>query len=475
VLACAFLIGGFLDIFHTMSFKGMPDFFAPNGASIPTTYWVIARLIMALGFLWTACIKPDKTTGVSRWIALITSLSVSFVLIYIVTFHSDLLPKVYIEGTGLTPLKIQAEYAIIAVQAIAVVLSVSEFRKTGSTASIMFATALIISIFSELCFTLYISVFDMYNLAGHIFKIIAYSIMFNILFMQNIKLPYERLEKADILLKRHADTLEEEIERARLKIMEANSQLYKDIELAREIQQSILPERKLIYTGLEFYSALVPCKSLSGDFFNVFQIDEENIGFYLADVSGHGISSAIITIFNDRTILANKLDTYRQQILLSPSMALADLFRQFNSSRFPDEMYMLMFYGVYNSRTRELTYCSAGLNTRPVALSGSKVYNLVNKDTFPICKMGEYLQPAYSDKKLQLKPGDRILLYSDGLVEAVNREGIAFSDQRLMEILECNLYKSAEGLYYEIFDRFSCFVLDKKLEDDVSILLVNVL
>lgn len=305
-------------------------------------------------------------------------------------------------------------------------------------------------------------------------KIIAYSVMYNILFVQNIRLPYERLEKADAMLKQHANTLEREVERVKLKITETNSQLYKDIELARDIQQSMLPERTIIFPGTTIYSSLIPCESLSGDFFNVFNVDDENIGFYLADVSGHGISSAIITIFNDRTILANKLDAYRKEILLSPARTLDDLFRQFNGSKFPDEMYMLMFYGVYNIRTKALTYASAGLNTHPILLSGTRVYNLENRDPFPICKMGEYLQPEYKNKRIQLRPGDRILLYSDGLVEAVNREGTAFSDHRLMQILRSNRHISAERLYYEIFDRFSCFVLDQKLEDDVSILLLDV-
>ncbi|HOO11825.1 MAG TPA: MASE3 domain-containing protein, partial [Bacillota bacterium] len=111
VLACIFFIGGFLDIFHTLSYKGMPDFFVPNGAAIPTTYWVIARLVMAVGFLWSACIKPGRIARISRWFLLALSLAVSVLFFYIVTFRIDMLPEVYIEGQGLTPLKIQAEYA----------------------------------------------------------------------------------------------------------------------------------------------------------------------------------------------------------------------------------------------------------------------------------------------------------------------------------------------------------------------------
>jgi sigma-B regulation protein RsbU (phosphoserine phosphatase) len=133
-----------------------------------------------------------------------------------------------------------------------------------------------------------------------------------------------------------------------------------------------------------------------------------------------------------------------------------------------------MFYGVYNRRTRKLTYSSAGLNTRPVVISGNRVYNLETKNPFPICKVGSYYNPEYRDIKLALKAGDRILLYSDGLVEAVNREGTAFSEKRLMQILENSKQADSLSLYYEIFDRFSCFVLDRKLEDDVTILLAEI-
>lgn len=475
LLACAFLIGSFLDILHTLSYEGMPDFFVSSNSSIPITYWVFARFIMAAGFLLAIYTPPEKTTRISRWLALGLSLFVSLALFYIVTFRIDVLPAFFIEGQGLTPLKIFAEYIIIALQTLAIALSLREYKKIGDRTNLLFATALIISVFSELCFTLYINVYDMYNLVGHIFKIVSYSILFNVLFIQNVRHPYEQLERAEALQKKHARTLEHEIDKAKFEIMKTNSKLYNDIELAREIQQSMLPERKLGCPGIDFYSAFIPCESLSGDFFNVFCIDEENVGFYLVDVSGHGIPSAMITIFTDRTILSNKLETQRKEVLLRPSKVLADLFEQFNTSRFPDEMYLLIFYGVYNSRTRELSYSSAGLNTQPLLLSGPNIYSLVTKSPFPICKMAPYYKPEYRNSKLSLKPGDRILIYSDGLVESVNRAGKAFGETRLMEILKNSTGLDARDLYFEIFDRFSCFVLDEKVEDDVTILMADIL
>lgn len=475
VLAITFFITGFIDIFHTLCYKGMPDFFGPSCVYRATAFWVIARSVMAIGFFIAMLTDENKTAKLSRWVMLVLATSVILWVFNTVTFRPHLLPAFYIEGQGLTNQKLVAEFLIILLQGITAALSLLEYRRTGNKISVIFASALIINIFSGLSFALYTGIYDLYNLMGHIYKILTYSIMFNILFVYNIRLPYEKLNKAKQLLKNQASNLELEVERAKEQVINANRRLYRDMEHAREIQQSMLPERWLQLDGIEFYSALIPCEKLSGDFYNIFEIDRDNIGVYLVDVSGHGISSAIMTIFADRTILTNKLITYKQQLLLSPSAVLEDLFKLYNTTKFPPEMYLLMFYGVYNKKTRQFTYASAGLNTQPFIISGTSLIQLEVEDAFPICKMGEYYRPRYTDGKLTLNPGDKIFLYSDGLVEAANREGVPFGMDRLVDILISNSLKSSEEIFYEVFDRFSCFVLDKKLKDDVTFVLMHVL
>jgi sigma-B regulation protein RsbU (phosphoserine phosphatase) len=474
ILSFTFLTIGSLDLFHTLYYKGMPDFITSSCASKATAFWVFSRLIMSFGFLFTMVAKENGTCRISRWLVLTASCFISIIVFYLVVFRQDLMPEFYVDGRGLTPIKIYSEYFIIALQAVTVLIAIREYSRTSNRGSIIFATALIVSIFSELCFTLYISVYDMYNFIGHIYKIMAYSIMFNLLFIQNVRLPYQKLKAADQILKNHAKTLEREVARTREQINETNKKLYRDIEYAREIQQSMLPERELNFGEAEFFSVLIPSETLSGDFYNIFEIDDDNIGLYVVDVSGHGISSAIMTIFADRTILTNRFNSYKQQLLLSPSMVLEDMFTLYNNSNFPVEMYLLMFYGVYNKRTREFTYSSAGMNTQPVILSGQDIKILESDGAFPICKMGKFIQPDYKDNKLKLRSEDRIFIYSDGLTEAVNREGVPFTSERLMRILQNNHKMNAQDLYYEVFDRFSCFVLDRKLEDDVTLLLMQV-
>lgn len=473
LLAFIFLTIGTIDTFHTLYYEGMPEFFTPSCACKATAFWIISRLIMSVGFLLAVILNKDKSSRISRWFIPVLSLLVSSAVFYLVIFRQDIVPEFYIEGQGLTPLKIYAEYVVIFLQVVTAALHFREYSQTGNRSSIIFSTAFIISIFSELCFTLYVSVYDLYNFMGHIYKIISYSVMFNVLFIQNVRLPYQKLKEADLILKNHAKTLEREVSRARDQIFDTNKKLYRDIEYAREIQQSMLPGRKLGFGEVEFLSSLIPNQMLSGDFYNVFEIDDSNIGVYVVDVSGHGISSAIMTIFLDRTLLSNKLDPYKQQLLLSPAQVLDDLFSLYNNSNFPAEMYMLMFYGVFNRTTGEFTYSSAGLNTQPLYMSGQKITVLECDTAFPICKMGKFIQPSFRNSILKLNPGDRIFIYSDGLTEAMNREEMPFTEERLMGILRRNRTLSAEELFYEVFDRFTCFVLDRKLEDDVTLMLIQ--
>jgi sigma-B regulation protein RsbU (phosphoserine phosphatase) len=473
ILALTFLTISFIDIFHTLSYKGMPIFFTPSSAPKATTFWVISRLLTAIGLFTAALVRRNAKYVISRWLVLALSCIISAVVFYVVTYVPEVLPDFYIDGVGLTPAKIGLEYLIITIQAITAAICLNEYNKTKDRNAVIFASALIISIFSELCFTLYISVYDLYNLMGHVYKVIAYLIMFNLLFVQNIRMPYLRLQTADRMLKDHAKTLGKEVAKTRAQIMEANARLYRDIEYARQIQSSMLPDRILSLGGMNFFSDLIPSESLSGDFINIFEIDDNNIGLYIVDVSGHGISSAIMTIYADRTIMANKFNHYKQELLLSPSGVLSDLFTLYNNSSFPDEMYLLMFYGIYNSKSRKFTYATAGLNTQPILINNKGVSFLEADGAFPICRMGNYIQPAYTNTVLTMNPGDRIFLYSDGLTESVNRDDKPFGSERLMKILNSSSSLSARDLYYEIFDRFSCFVLDKKLQDDVTLLLIE--
>ena len=134
---------------------------------------------------------------------------------------------------------------------------------------------------------------------------------------------------------------------------------------------------------------------------NVFQIDKERVGIYIADVSGHGVSASMLTIFIISTL--NKKNH-------SPSRALYRLFKQFNAGDFDKDSYITMFYGIYNTRTGIFTYANAGHNCAPVIISRTELKRLC-KPGIPISNWVD--SPSYHDSTIQLDTGDKLFLYTE--------------------------------------------------------------
>jgi len=108
---------------------------------------------------------------------------------------------------------------------------------------------------------------------------------------------------------------------------------------------------------------------VSGDFCNVFKIDNDNIGFYIGDVSGHGVPAAMLTIFLNQTVKTLLEMETNELNKISPAMVLENIYRSFNSTNFDENVYIVMIYAVYNRHTQVLTYSSAGLNVSPILIN----------------------------------------------------------------------------------------------------------
>ncbi|MDD4297479.1 MAG: SpoIIE family protein phosphatase [Ruminiclostridium sp.] len=196
-------------------------------------------------------------------------------------------------------------------------------------------------------------------------------------------------------------TKEKELEN---KILNQNIQLQQDLETARKLQMQLLP-RDIHFPCLDYALLYNPCAELSGDMVNVFKIDEEHIGIYIADVSGHGVPASMLTIF---------LISILNKKTRSPSRALYRLFKQFNSSDFDKDSYITVFYGIYNTSTCVLSYSNAGHNCVPIICGKDGVQKLF----MPSVPVSNWLdKPKYYDAAVYLQPGDRFFLYTDGVTD----------------------------------------------------------
>ncbi len=202
ILACASLAVGLIDFAHMLSFAGMPDWVTPAGPEKAINFWLAARLLFALALLtvalrpWTPLRAPGRRYGL-----LAAALAISVLVYWIGLFHQDSLPHTFITGQGLTPLKIAAEYLIVAILAVAAVLFWRQIRLGKSREALGLFSVAVITSLSELSFTLYSDVTDVFNLLGHVYKIVAYVILYRTVFVGSVREPFRRVIEAEDALR----------------------------------------------------------------------------------------------------------------------------------------------------------------------------------------------------------------------------------------------------------------------------------
>lgn len=206
------------------------------------------------------------------------------------------------------------------------------------------------------------------------------------------------------------------------KVVEQNRKLQADLNMARKLQCSLLP-RQLPNDKVKFSFIYTPCETLGGDFLDIYSIDADNIGLYIADVSGHGVSASMLTIFLRSSM--NKKAT-------SPSHALNELFSRFNADNFDHDLYISLFYAVINTSKKTITYSNAGLNVPPI-LFGKDRFELLRIPGIPISNWVE--DPDYKETSVNLESGNKLFFYTDGIIEMMNSRKEMFGEERLLELL----------------------------------------
>jgi sigma-B regulation protein RsbU (phosphoserine phosphatase) len=289
-----------------------------------------------------------------------------------------------------------------------------------------------------------------------------------------VQKPYFALSKAQEELKNYAENLDNIVAQRTQELKQINNKLIEDLNYARDIQRSMMPVSFPQEPEVSFESRYYPAERVSGDFYNIFKLDDQQIGLYIGDVSGHGVPAAMLTIFLNQSIKPTDQIEYNKYVVNSPSAVLDHIYSSFNKTNFREDVYMVMFYAIYNFKTRQLTYSSAGLNVVPLVLHASGKVEELRATGFPICKFAEFYSPEYHDHVLTLDRGDRILFYTDGLVEAEGKEKKRYSTTRLKNLIENNhsesIYRLTEIISNDVFS----YMDGKQLEDDVTYFMMQI-
>mgnify|MGYP001263497207 CR=1 FL=1 len=245
-----------------------------------------------------------------------------------------------------------------------------------------------------------------------------------------------------------------------LELIEKNRKMSNDLLFAKRLQRRILPKGG-IYGNLKIDHLYKPSEMLSGDMFDIFYIDGDNIGIYICDVVGHGITASMMTMFVRQTMRAIKDD------ILSPSKALEQLHQRFITLNLGVDKYFTIFYAIYNIENRNLKYSNAGHNCIPIKYNSNE-FSLLKTNGFPISLI--FNEVEYNEDQINLNIGDKILLYTDGITEVKNIDGEEFGIERVIKIIE----EDKENVLNRIVESVENFRWGDQ-EDDFAMVLMEVL
>lgn len=258
----------------------------------------------------------------------------------------------------------------------------------------------------------------------------------------------------------------------RSKIVSQNQSMLKDLEVARQLQNSLLLEKLPVNNFVRFDAIYHPCYSVGGDFYDVFMLNDDKVAFYIADVSGHGVSAAMLTVFIAQAIrsIINASDSN-----ITPNDILFDACRQFVDIKLDHHLYITAWVGIYDSKNGELSYCNAGHVSSPILeLDGE--WERLNAPGFPICSWVE--MPDYKSITKRVSKGSKLLMYSDGLSDIWRlKESVLEENDEMDTPDKVALYHlindGFEDCLKNIFRAVTKSIDIKNIKDDVAMLLME--
>lgn len=189
-----------VDMFHTLSFAGMPDLVTPSGTEKAINFWLVGRGLAAVTLVVVALLPNQRVSRASWYRGLATVLIVSGAVGWLGMHHPQWWPDTYIEGQGLTRLKISIELVLCATYVVAAVMLFRRARRESSRELVWLAAAAWAMALAELYFTMYAQVTDTANLLGHVYKAIAYLMVYRAIFVVGVQSPYLSLMREKALL-----------------------------------------------------------------------------------------------------------------------------------------------------------------------------------------------------------------------------------------------------------------------------------
>ncbi len=245
--------------------------------------------------------------------------------------------------------------------------------------------------------------------------------------------------------------------------------LQKEMQVAQEIQQTLLPAAFPEIEGYEIASYYEAAKEVGGDYFDFVEVDKDTLGIVVADVSGKGVPGSLVM-----TMIRTALRTEARG-----NKNAADVLSRVNDFVMNDMkrgMFVTIFYVILDSHTRTISYASAGHNPMILYRSKTEKSYYLNPRGFPIginLPDPSLFRSSIVSDTLQLREGDVLLIYTDGVTEAMNPHRDKFSDERFLSVIRQNGHQKVDPLVDKIREAITAFTEGYAQNDDITLVAIR--
>ena len=257
-------------------------------------------------------------------------------------------------------------------------------------------------------------------------------------------------------------------------IKSSYEKVQEELESAARLQRNLLPESKTNALPIKLDWLFSPASHIGGDFFNYF-VDDQYLCFYHIDIAGHGISAAMYGIYLNRLLLPAKqnkcglvhqkdTDFYTDSVAVVSALN-QELCRPGNDS----SGYLTMVYGVINRKTGQGELCRAGHPCPFISHTDGRLSTLQNGN-LPV---GLFATAEYQSQTFQIRPGERLIMYSDGVTDCVNSHQEQFSISRFTNVLEQSTSQPDNLIMDEIQSAVDEWRGSQPISDDISIMSIT--
>ena len=241
-----------------------------------------------------------------------------------------------------------------------------------------------------------------------------------------------------------------------------------ELKLAWNIQRSFLPNDFPEMKEIEVFGSCDPARDVGGDYFDFFPLDEENFGLVIGDVSGKGVPASLFMAVS-RTLF--RIISAEAE---SPDRVLTEFNDKLVLLNEETNMFITMFYAIFNVKSGKLSYSSAGHNMPFIksAMASETGFEMLPQMKTLVAGMMDGVEMQLAE--LILKKGDCLVLYTDGMTEAINNAEEEFGEDRLKALLDANVNRSSSEICKMMVSAVKAFQEDREQFDDITVFVMKV-